>query len=193
MELDNSRIEIASKRRNTRHLIIRHGHDDVFRLEPLAPGRHDEPIAFLPKPIDLGSISYRQHKTLRIVRQLSSHLILRGKAVAARRESQARESGVTRGIEEPKRVPTVPPRITNPLVCIQNQKRQMAFGQMVSDCESRLPATDDDSFNSLRVVTVFHFLHLTNIYRRRKDRAAQRTPHRSEYSILTFAGMGNFV
>ena len=91
---------------------------------------------------------HRKLKATSVSLQIISHLILGRERVAAAGESEAGQSGVPCRGEQAKRIPPLTPGIAGALVRVDDQERETAFGQIVSDGEPRLPASDDQSMRA---------------------------------------------
>jgi len=79
MHLDDVWCEVGGKWWNARALVVRHGDDDVLRLEALGAG-HDEESGVLPrKALHAHARAHRQRERPRIGFQKIRHLVFRGK------------------------------------------------------------------------------------------------------------------
>src|SRR3982751_3612889 len=80
--------------------------------------------------------------------------------------------------EKPQETPSSPPTVPDAFPGIQDDKVDVACGEMVTDCEPRLPAANDDGLESL-------YLH-----RRTKLKARLSIPPAAEIASLTFRQPG---
>jgi len=113
VHLDDAAIEIACECRHTRQLVICHGDDDVITFETLLPRSQHKAVTFLPQTIDTNAVSYRQAEALRVCLKIVRYLIFSRKSVAGAGKSQAGKAGISGRVKETKRVPAVPPCVTD--------------------------------------------------------------------------------
>src|ERR1041385_7039586 len=102
VQLNDFMVQLVSECGYLWMLVIRHRDNHVFGFEVPVTGRHTKSITFPPESIYLDRVLHRQVKSLHVVAQVVSHLILSGKRVAASGKSQSGKSGIPRRVEKTK-------------------------------------------------------------------------------------------
>src|SRR5262245_10755422 len=95
MQLNDPRIQTPRENGYPWILIIRHGHDDVFRLEPATACRYNETVAILRQFVHLDVVQNRQPKMLGVRLKVVRHLVFRRKRIATSWEPHSRKSGIS--------------------------------------------------------------------------------------------------
>src|SRR5262249_38086994 len=110
---------------------------------------HHEAIVLSRESGDAHSRSHWQGETLCVTLEIVRHLVFRRKLAAAGGEPHPREPVVAGRGEEAQRIPSQAPRITDPLVGVENDEIEPSASQMIANGKSCLAAADDDGANSL--------------------------------------------
>jgi hypothetical protein len=76
------------------------------------------------------------------------------------RKRQTLETVEPRRRKEPERVPPLSPGVANPLVGVEDDKAATSSGEMVTNRQTSLPATDDNGFDPLGIAHSVHPSHL---------------------------------
>jgi hypothetical protein len=106
-------------------------------------------MAIAPESIDFHAGPDRQAELACIRLQVVGHCVLAG---ISRRDSgkrHARQPVVATRREQPQAVPSLPPAFTNSLILVDDQKRQAAPLEVITNGEPGLPASDHQRPNMM--------------------------------------------
>src|SRR5215467_12497705 len=123
MELSDSGAQLGGELRYLGFLVVCHRDDHVLRFETVITRFHYESAVLLPQALNVRSIAHRQLKSAGVFHKVLGQLVLSWETAAASTEAQAGQPTVTRRAEKPQRVPTVPPRVADSEIVIEDQER----------------------------------------------------------------------
>jgi hypothetical protein len=127
VELVDPRVELAGEGGNLGRPVRARGDDHVVRLEPLCSRVHDVAVARSGKTLDAHAGANGQFEARRVGLQVVTHLVLRREPPAPPRKTHPRQAVVLRRREQAKRVPTLTPRVADPIVRIEDQEGQASL------------------------------------------------------------------
>src|SRR6185503_4851393 len=106
-------------------------------------------FAIAPQALDADAGPDRKGEACRVRLEVIGHLILARGRVRIAGERHPRQPVVTRGCEQPQRIPAPAPRVPDSPVRVQNDARDPAAGQLIPGGEAGLAAADDDGVYAL--------------------------------------------
>ena len=89
----------------------------------------------------------------RIGLEVVRHLILGGEGMWRARKRHTVEPVEPRRRKEPERVPSLTPGVADPLVGVEDDKAETSPGEVVTDRQAGLAATDDNGFDPLSIAS----------------------------------------
>ncbi len=156
MQLLNLRVEVGCERRRTGPLEVPHRHDDVVRVEPQLAGDQEKTPALSRDALDAHAKPYRQRKFSRVGFEIVGHFVLGREGKGCGRKGHAVQAVEPRRCKEPKRIPPVPPGVTDPLAGVQNHERHTHSFEVISDGQARLPSAHHHRIHALHAVCLTH-------------------------------------
>ena len=143
VQLHDPRIEILRERRLLRHAVGAGRDHDVLGLERFEAGLDDVALSVVPDPVDRDTRARRELEPSRVRLEVVGHLVLRRERPARRGEAHPRQSVVLRGREQTKGVPALAPRVSDPVVRVEDHERPAALPELVRGRQAGLAAADD--------------------------------------------------
>ncbi len=170
------------------------GDDHLGRLEPSVTRDHREAAvgsARRDHAVDMGRADHREVESRRIGFEVIAKLVPGRVVIGRRRETHAGEPVGPRGAVQAKRIPVLPPMVTDPWIGIEDGEPEATLPEMVAGRQACLPGPDDDRLDPLDFAVAIHGAALdlrlseaTGMSGRHRQRRRRRcSAHRPYYPI----------
>ena len=149
VELDDASIQLARERRNSRIVVGAGRHDYVLGEQRVLARGHFESIPGLRQSVDLGAGSDRELERAGICFQIVGGLVLGRISPGRSRKRHTRQPVVADRRKQTQRIPPLPPGITDAVVLVQDDERQIPLLEVIAGSQTGLAATDHDGSHGL--------------------------------------------
>ena len=129
-------IQLARERRNSRIVEGAGRHDHVLGEQRVLATCHFESIPGLRQSVDLDAGSDRELERAGICFQIVGGLVLGRISPGRSRKRHTRQPVVADRRKQTQRIPPLPPGITDAVVLVQDDERQMPLLEVIADSQS---------------------------------------------------------
>src|SRR6476620_4277896 len=119
------------------------------RFEAKLTRRYEVRVTVTPESVDPDAGPHRQCEVSRVRLEVLGHAVFRWKRIGVSRKRHACQAVEPCGSEEPQRVPAGAPRIADAGTGIEDDKAHALTGQVVTDAQPGLPASNHDGIETL--------------------------------------------